>query len=64
MTHVLQLVFFVMVIASLSKSTAGSPVEGTDPSLIHFALNIHLASTRLVTVEIHLDSSSGSEAVK
>lgn len=53
-----------MVIASYSKGTFGSPVEETDPTLIPFALDIHSASTKLVNAEVHLDASSGNEAVK
>lgn len=56
--------FFFTVIGSYSKGTSGSPGEGTDPTLIPFALDILLASTKLVTVEVHLNGSSGNEAVK
>lgn len=56
--------FFFTVIGSYSKGTSGSPGEGTDPTLIPFALDILLASTELVTVEVHLNGSSGNEAVK
>lgn len=56
--------FLVTVIAGYSKGTSGSPVEGLHPTLTPFVLDIHSASTKLVTVEVHLDVSSGNEAVK
>lgn len=55
---------FVTVIVSCSKHTPGSPVEGTDPTLIPFALDTRSAPTKLVTVEVPLDASSGNEAAK
>lgn len=51
-----------MVVVSYSKGISGSSMEGTDPALIPFALDIHSASTKLVA--FHLDDGSGNEAVK